>query len=101
MSTINHFLQEKRENFCKFLLDVFPGNQKIKEDIDKYMYIGIPEFCIYVKQNITPYKNEIDLFVKNNFNKYCDKYKIEDVKNEDLNKIKRYLLLFIDICSRI
>ena len=96
MTNLKLFIQEKRNNFTNFLLELFPNSEKVKMDINKYKFIGIPEFLLYVRQNIEPHKDNLESYIQTNFKSYFpnEKYNIE--KN-NINKLVKYLEMFIDL----
>lgn len=90
----NAFLSEKLNNFIKFLSDVIKKNELVKT-LNSLKSYPIQYFVQYVKVSIVPYKNDLDGFIT----KLCIEYNINiyDFGEEDRNRLKRYLAMFIEV----
>lgn len=96
MSNINQFITEKKTNFCNYLLKLFPDDKEVKKQIDQYRFVDNSNFLLYVRNNVSPYKNNLDKYVIDQFQTFF-KDETKKLKTEDINKLKRYLNMFIDL----
>lgn len=100
MTTLVQFIQEKKNNFTNFLINLADPNRKdIKESI-KILNETTPEkFILYVKNYLIPNKVNLDMTAKN----FCINFNVDplSIKEEDFKKIVAYLEMFCDVCSNV
>lgn len=92
--TAEQFINEKKENFCNYLLKQFPKCQKVKNDIDLYRSTNSVDFLVYIKENIQIYETDLHKFVDTKFSEYFKNG--ETLSKEVHEKLVRYLQMFID-----
>lgn len=119
MSTVGELLQEKKENFYNFLVEVIENEEttkmltteeydRFKECITKLKDAKVELFIYYVTKELLPQKDNLNIYVntflcKNGINEmsvFLDDDKLKECSEvlvEYKSKVKRYLKLFIDI----
>lgn len=119
MSTVGELLQEKKDNFVKFLKEVIENEETIKlttskekekfsQCIEKLDSAKVELFIYYITKELIPQKDKIDTYVntflcKNGISEISPFLNDEELKklSEVLvgykDKVKKYLKLFIDI----
>lgn len=93
---LNDLLIEKKNNFCDYLISLFPDNESVKKNVNTQRSVDNSSFLLYVKNNIQPYKENLDYIVDDRFETYLKNSK--KLEEKDRVKIKRYLSFFIDLC---
>ena len=96
MSNINLFLTEKKDNFCKYLLELFPNDEDVKKKIDQYRFIDNSNFLLYIRNNVSQYKDNLEEYVVDQFQSYF-KDITKKLEIKDIIKLKKYLKMFIDL----
>jgi hypothetical protein len=91
----NAFLSEKLNNFIKFLSDAIKQKNELVKTLNSLKSYPIQYFVQYVKVSIVPYKDDLDGFIT----KLCIEYNINiyDFGEEEKDKLKRYLTMFIEV----
>lgn len=119
MSTIGELIQEKKDNFIKFLTEVLESEEVIKhiteseintfkQSIEKLQSASIVIFIFYITKELMPQKDNLDEYLKkfltmNGINEdsfFLDDEKLKEypqILSEYKEKVKKYLRLFIDI----
>ncbi len=102
MTTINEFIQEKKNNFANFLSGMFPSEASashgIQQQIQMIRDMQPGDFIVYCQQYVAPHRhNDFDDFIGG----LCVGHgqDINAFKPEDVAKCRRYLMLFCDITS--
>lgn len=116
--TLQEFIDEKKQNFCNYLLQRFPKSEKIKSDVALYKSVNAVDFMVYIKENIQIYETDLSKFVDTKFSEYFVRVPIssgngnqliqnseavlnsneEKLDKETHEKLVRYLQMFIDFC---
>ena len=106
--TLQEFIDEKKQNFCNYLLQRFPKSEKIKSDVALYKSVKTIDFMVYIKENIQIYETDLSKFVDNKFSEYFvnedrsdstrPSVMTEKLDKETHEKLVRYLQMFIDFC---
>lgn len=100
---IGDVIAEKKKNFTLFLIKTLIDNNKIpdicKIEINKFIDIiqktNIDQFIYFIQSELIKYKNKTNIYVDNLFIQYG--INTEDVTNDDIDKFKRYIELFIKL----
>ena len=83
--TLQEFIDEKKQNFCNYLLQRFPKS------------VNTIDFMVYIKENIRIFETDLPKFVDNKFSEYFVE-EGEKLDKETHEKLVRYLQMFIDFC---
>lgn len=102
---VGNIINEKKNNFSKFLTEKILNNQKVNDEskkkineyIDLIQNTSVDQFIFYIQKEIIKYKNKTNIFVENLFIIYDITEK--EIEKEDIEKFKRYLDLFIKLIS--
>jgi len=102
---VGNIINEKKNNFSKFLTEKILNNQKVNDEskkkineyIDLIQNTSVDQFIFYIQKEIIKYKNKTNIFVENLFIMYDITEK--EIEKEDIEKFKRYLDLFIKLIS--
>lgn len=119
MSTVGELIEEKKDNFTTFLIEVLENEEVIKHiteaeittfkaSIDKLKEASIVIFIFFITKELMPKKDELDSYLKeflimNGIDKdsfFLDDEKLKEyppILTEYKEKVKKYLKLFIDI----
>lgn len=119
MSTIGELIEEKKNNFTNFLVEVIENEEVIKniteeerntfmKSIRKLSEASVTLFIFYITKELIPNKDNLNEYIKkflnmNGINEdsfFLDDEKLKDyppILSEYKEKIQRYLKLFIDI----
>jgi len=98
MSNINQFITEKKANFCDYLLKLFPNDEQVKKEINQYRFIDNSNFLLYIRNNVSTHKDRLDEYVKEQFESFF-KDETKKLEEKDINKLKKYLSMFIDLSN--
>lgn len=97
MSNIKQFVREKKDNFCKYLIESFPKyKDELMEKVDQINKVNEIDFLVYIKENISK-NNDLKKYINDNYSSYFDD---DEEKNKLIvDKIERYLKMFIDLAK--
>lgn len=88
------FIAEKKHNFQKFLRDKLPAS--FDSYVNKLELTPVSLFVLYVRNELVKIEHDIDNYIDKLLKENGSKR--EDFKSEDMNRFKRYISMFIDIC---
>jgi len=89
------FIEEKKHNFEKFLHEKLPV--EFNEYIAKLEHASTPVFVLWIKTNLTSKKDRIDTYINDILKQHG--FDRSQFLQEDMDKFKRYLDMFISLCN--
>lgn len=96
MSNKRDFINAKLSNFKKFINDHIPdANSKFKNDLLMLCSVSVEDFTSYIIIKVKPFKTNIEEYISKMSSEY--NVDISKYQKEDVNKLKRYLEMFLDI----
>lgn len=101
--TNDAFLREKLNNFANFLEGLIKSRPKDKRTVDTHAKIqelrtiDTAVFLLHITQDMLPYKNNIPAYVSKMLSD--DGSSVDELKKDELDKLTRYITLFIELVS--
>ena len=103
LKTNDAFLREKLNNFATFLEGLVKSRPRDKRNADAHAKIqelrtiDTAVFLLHITQDMLPYKQNVRAYVAKMLSD--DGSSVDELKKEELEKLTRYITMFIDIVS--
>ena len=103
LKTNNAFLREKLNNFATFLEGLIRSRPKDKRTADAHAKIqelrtiDTAVFLLHITQDMLPYKKNVRAYVSKML--ADDGSSVDELKKDELEKLTRYITMFIEIVS--
>ena len=103
LKTNDAFLREKLNNFASFLEGLVASRPKDKRQpaamskINELRTIDTAVFLLHITNDMLPYKNNVKAYVAKMLE--ADGSAVDELKPPELDKLTRYIQLFIDIVT--
>ena len=103
LKTNNAFLREKLNNFATFLEGLIRSRPKDKRTADAHAKIqelrtiDTAVFLLHITQDMLPYKLNVRAYVSKML--ADDGSSVDELKKDELEKLTRYITMFIEIVS--
>ena len=103
LKTNDAFLREKLNNFATFLEGLVKSRPRDKRTaeahskIQELRTIDTAVFLLHITQDMLPYKQNVRAYVAKMLSD--DGSSVDELKKEELEKLTRYITMFIDIVS--
>ena len=103
LKTNNAFLREKLNNFATFLEGLIRSRPKDKRTADAHAKIqelrtiDTAVFLLHITQDMLPYKKNVRAYVTKML--ADDGSSVDELKKDELEKLTRYITMFIEIVS--
>ena len=103
LKTNDAFLREKLNNFANFLEGLVKSRPRDKRTADAHAKIqelrtiDTAVFLLHITNDMLPYKKNVRAYVAKML--ADDGSSVDELKKEELDKLTRYITMFIDIVS--
>ena len=103
LKTNDAFLRQKLQSFSTFLEGLVKSRPRDKRNADAHAKIqelrtiDTAVFLLHITQDMLPYKQNVRAYVSKMLSD--DGSSVDELKKEELDKLTRYITMFIDIVS--